>query len=127
MATKETQICNGCEKELPLKKFQPLASGRGYYKNCMTCKPPASQQAAFENEETVSDKSIQEKKPKSVITKEIQKPKAKLALGPEALLANFDIAYTNLRGAHVEQDPVKIGTAFSEFMNVHTKLQMLIQ
>jgi hypothetical protein len=33
----ETQVCSKCREVLPLARFQPLASGKGYYKKCTSC------------------------------------------------------------------------------------------
>jgi hypothetical protein len=132
----ETQVCGKCEKTLPISKFQETANGKSHYKNCKDCVKtrPSSATEEDEVEETKTKPKAKASAPaeKSKEEKPKAKPKAKAAAKkPETdkkvllLLSNFDSAYAGLRSAHVEEEPEKIGQAFTEFMKIHTQLQAL--
>lgn len=92
----DNQICIKCKKSVPTSEFQPLASGKGFYKKCKTCAPVAG-----------------------------EKKKGKVEKEKLLLLANFDVVTTGLRKSYESSDAAKILEFYSNFNDINIKLQAL--
>jgi hypothetical protein len=61
------QTCTKCQQDLPLAKFKPLASGKGFYKKCIACSGEKVGSASMPVEGVTTKQVKAKKTPKKIL------------------------------------------------------------